>query len=170
MYTVRRETIGLGDAGTAVTVSRMRALIREGGADPMVRLLAQRIVAGVDGRDTARQAGVIRSWLKANFRFLRDPQNVELLHTPEYLLRMLVREGYIQGDCDDVAILGGALGEAIGLKAKIVTVGFDGPTGPFAHVWVELTGPGLGRWVELDTTRSRPDLASMIQRRKDTIV
>lgn len=159
----------MGDAGTGRTVERMRALIRQGGANPIVRRVAQRVVAGVDGRDAARQAGVIRSWLQSTFRFLRDPNGVELLHTPDFLLRELQANGYIQGDCDDVAILGGALGLAVGLAAQIVTAGFEGPTGPMAHVWVELAGPGAS-WQDLDVTRSRPDLVNLIQRKETTRV
>lgn len=151
-----------GDAGTFMTVSRMSALIRKESAFPIVRRLAQRIVAHVGGRDVAGQAEALRSWLNANFRFIRDPVGTELLHTPEFLLRDFDRYGYIQGDCDDAAVLAGALARAVGMRVRIIVAGFTNAKGPYQHVWAEVAPPAGNWWREMDVTRSVPDLEARI--------
>lgn len=88
--------------------------------------------------------------MAARFRFLRDPAGVELVHHPRVLLDRLRKEGYVQGDCDDAAILGAALGKVIGLPARFVVVGFRGPRGPLTHVYAEVSDGS--RWVDLDVT------------------
>lgn len=87
-----------------------------------------------------------------HWRFVRDPTGIELLHRPERLLDQIAAGGYAIGDCDDAAILGAALGKAVGFSARFVVLGFFGPRGPFSHVYTELwTGTG---WRELDITRT----------------
>jgi len=63
------------------------------------------------------------------------------------------QRGVAQVDCDDVAMLGAALGKAVGLRARFVAVAF-GPRGaPYRHVWAEL-GPRTNNvWLDMDTTR-----------------
>lgn len=156
------EGIPANNTGTRITVDRMIELIRKRAYDPSVRQAASRIVAGVDGRQTGRQIATIRKWMANNFRFLRDPRGVEMLHDPVVLLRQFKDHGYIQGDCDDAGILAGTLGRSIGLRGRVVTVSFD-PTGkPFSHTWTDLSD-ALGRsWVQMDVTRSRNDLEKYV--------
>jgi hypothetical protein len=84
---------------------------------------------------------------------LSDPSGVELLHDPVLLLEDIRERGQARGDCDDVAVLGAALGGAMGLSARFVVVGFRGPNEPFEHVWTELYDGTT--WRELDVTRPR---------------
>ena len=92
----------------------------------------------------------IRAFLAAHVRFQLDPLGVELIRTPSYLLRQIEDTGRAEGDCDDVAVLGAALGMAAGIPARYVLVGLT-PGDPFEHVYAEL----LTAWgpVDLDTTR-----------------
>lgn len=84
--------------------------------------------------------------------FVPDPLGVELLATPHYLLTRVRDRQFVSGDCDDAAILGAALGKAVGLPAKFRVLAFGSPQLPFQHVYTLLLV--RGRWANLDTTRS----------------
>lgn len=134
-------------AGIEVTVRHMRRLGRQGASRPDVQRWARDIVGDATGAEAARR---IRAFLARTVRFRYDPPGVELIRTPRYLLRQIAADGRAEGDCDDVAVLGAALGMAVGLPARYVLLGFV-PGEPFEHVYAELVtarGP-----VELDTTR-----------------
>lgn len=84
--------------------------------------------------------------------FQPDPWGLETIReVPEMLQDVAVR-GALQADCDDVAVLAAALGKAVGMKSRLVVFGFEGPRGPFAHVFTELYVGG-GRWADMDVTR-----------------
>jgi transglutaminase-like putative cysteine protease len=76
---------------------------------------------------------------------------------------MIAAQGYARGDCDDVAILGAALGKAAGFPARFVLLGFGGPMAPYQHVFTEI-GTRQG-WMNLDVTRPRhPPIPTKIKR------
>jgi len=146
-------TIGSGDFGTMQTVQRMRRIVNDATGDPLVRSVASRIAIAHSSKFGLLQARGIRAYLDERTVFLRDPAGRELLHTPALLLQTILREGYVAVDCDDVAMLGAALGKAVGLRARFIVVGFSSPTAPFRHIWTELSDPAVTQWVELDVTR-----------------
>lgn len=127
----------------------MHRLARAASIHPLTREVAAALAEGT-GTDGRRQAQRIRSWLRRHIAFLRDPATAELLHDPVSVLLELGRRPRFAADCDDVAMLGAALGLAIGLRARFVILG---DAGGFAHVFTELTDPELEEWVELDITR-----------------
>lgn len=134
-----------GDPGTFFTLALMRELAR---ADaPLLVEVADRII-GTTGNPLAR----IRAFLSERVRFTHDPAGVELLKAPAYQLASIRSRGSTAGDCDDVAILGAALGLAAGYPARFVVLRFE-PEGPYEHVYAELRGPH--GWFELDTTRQQ---------------
>lgn len=140
-------TIPHSHAGIEATVRHMRRLGREAAARPDVQAWAHAIVGDATG---AQAAARIRSFLEDRVVFHFDPPGVELVRTPSYMLHAIEDDGHVEGDCDDVAVLGAALGMAAGLPARYVLLGLT-PGEPFEHVYAELvttTGP-----VELDTTR-----------------
>lgn len=139
-----------GDAGTLATVEHMRALVNDRCAHPRIRDLALRIIG--NAALPQQQIERIRSWLRTHVRFVPDPDVTELLHDPVLLAEWIERDGRVGVDCDDVAMLGAALGKAIGIPARFVVVGFYQPNAAFGHVWTELFD-GYS-WRELDTTRA----------------
>lgn len=149
MPRVEVRTIPEGDAGTLATVRRMRALVIDRCAHPVIRDLAVSLGLGLQ---TSAQASAIRGWLRAHIRFQADPETTELLHDPVLMAQWIRERGVIGVDCDDVAIMGAALGCALGIPTRFVVVGFFEPQAPYTHVWAELFD-GLG-WRELDTTRT----------------
>lgn len=150
--------IGWGDAGVYDTLSLMRGLVVEGlqsfAVVEFARVLAVR--AGV--RRQYVQALAIQSFLRRTWRFVEDDRQTEMLADPQTLLAMFQRHGVIAGDCDEVAILGAALGRAIGLRAEFIVLAFpsDDPNEAdrFAHVYAVLLTDD-DRRVNLDVTRPR---------------
>ena len=144
---VRSYWIPSAHLGTEWTVDHMREIATRAARAPEVADAAAEIVGPASG---ARAAGRIRDYLESNVRFEFDPPGVELIRTPELLLAQIRCHGEAFGDCDDVAVLGAALGLAVGLRPSYVLLAFH-DTDPFEHVYTELatdSGP-----VELDTTR-----------------
>ena len=156
-------SIPRGDPGTLQTVAHMKRLVNESTGVPLVRSTAAAI-AVANGTKGLQQARGIRAYLDERTIFLRDPRNRELLHSPELLLQSILRQGYAAIDCDDVAILGAAVGKSIGLRARFVVVGFSSPAAPFRHVWTELADPAKPVWVDMDTTRPYQVLPATIGR------
>jgi hypothetical protein len=164
---MQQTVIPYGDAGTMTVLANMRSLARAGSLDPLVRATAAHLVMGT-GKDGSLHARLIRDFLAGYTLFLRDPTHAEALHAPRLMLDTIKARGIFQGDCDDIAILGAALGLAIGLRARYVAVGFKSPNAPFRHVWAELSDPRAPSWIELDTTRpNQPFAMSAISRRLD---
>lgn len=137
-----------GDLGTIRTLGIMKRYARRALPDPLLQGAARRILGGAAA--PAAMAAAVRSWLARVFQFQPDPPGVELVKTPRRQLLELERTGRVTGDCDDAAVLGAALGRAVGLPARFVAVGFERGM-PFRHVWTELETPD--GWVELDVTR-----------------
>lgn len=155
-----------GDAGTTATLHKMRRLVNDSLPLPLVRGTAVNIIRQAVPRDRRGQIALIRAFLIERVQFVRDPVGVELLHSPEWLLRDIAARYYTNADCDDVAILGAALGKAVGLKARFIAVAFHDPVAPYSHVWAELFDGD--RWGELDVTRTVQDLSSKGISRRQT--
>lgn len=149
---VMRHTIGFGDSGTMNDLSHMAALIDGGLDSPRVIMAARHLALSGGVRNPTGQALAIRNFLSRVWRFVEDPARRELLRDPDNLLREYEAAGVITGDCDEAAILGAALGEAVGLEAHLVALAFGGDGDVYEHVYAELLTPAGGR-VSLDVTR-----------------
>lgn len=155
---VRVESMAEGWAGLAATLRVMREAVRHALPKPLTRAAAAEIVRGVPASNTGMQASLLRRWLQNHVAFVRDPVEVEYIQTPWFMLEHIALRGFVDGDCDDVAVLGAALGMSIGIRARFVLFAF-GRGQPFSHVFTELlTDAG---WVELDTTRPQGDAATL---------
>jgi len=143
--------VATGDMGTMQTISAMRRLVNMSLVDSIVVQTARSLAAQSMPRDRDAQAYSIQAFLKEHFQFVNDPRGVELLVPPKAMLQTIARRGVVTGDCDEAAILGAALGKAIGIRACFVVLGFRGPRGPLSHVYTVLRGSS--GWVSLDITR-----------------
>ncbi len=140
-----------GYLGTARTVEHIKELIRAGAKDFYVRqraidtLLEKR----VKPKDYLGEIKALFEWVQRNVRYTKDPFRVEVLHSARRMLELRA------GDCDDMAILLGAMLEAIGHPVRLVLVGPD-PLRPrlFTHVYLEVYH--RGRWIPLDPTMPYP--------------
>lgn len=154
-----------GDIGTYITLAMMRGMVMREFLSPYIRLTASEIVAGLGGIDGNEQAHAIREWVDLHTEFLRDPDTVEMLHGPVWQVQRIIDMGRVNVDCDDVAMLAAALGKSIGLRARLVAVGFHSPNAPFRHVWAELRSPRGEQWIDMDVTRPAQGLPATISRR-----
>lgn len=153
---VSRRFIRYGDAGAVDTLGIMGELVNDSLQNPIVVGAARELVTrSAPARDGYRQAIQIREWLARVWRFVDDPTREELLRDPDAMLREYFETGKIAGDCDEAAVLGAALGKAVGLGACFTVLAFDpidGGTGGFSHVFASLL-TGDGRSVSLDVTK-----------------
>jgi Transglutaminase-like superfamily len=141
------------DFGTLFTLLQMRAMVLREFLNPLIRLTATDIVRGLANYQT-EQPNAIREWVEDHTEFLRDPDNVEMLHGPVWQVQQIRQRGKVQVDCDDVAMLAAALGKSIGLRARFVVVGFGNKNAPYQHVWTELASRNVPlTWVDMDVTR-----------------
>lgn len=94
------EWIPDGEAGTRVTLDRMRALVRAGVDDVMVRAAAQRVVyqAGVHPHSLGALKALF-AFVRDQIRYVKDPVGIEQLSTPRRTLEKR------NEDCDGKATL-----------------------------------------------------------------
>jgi transglutaminase-like putative cysteine protease len=118
---------------------------------------ANRIISVVPSRDRVAQIDAIREWLSQHFRFVSDPIGVELLRDPAEAIQRINRGGFTQGDCDEAAMLGAALGMANGISARFRALAFA-RNAPYTHVIADLIDDN-GHWCALDITRPQGFIA-----------
>ncbi len=153
MQGVFATSIPSGDAGTLVTLNYMTQLATQAAVTPMVREVAAAVVQGT-GRDPWLHCRLLSDWVAAHVEFLPDPSVAEALVPPAVAVQRILASGFLQADCDDVAMLAAALGLSIGLRARFVVVAFGSSSdAPFAHVWADLAPPDGGSWLTVDPTR-----------------
>lgn len=136
-----------GADGIRATVDEMVRMTREYRTDPIVRSLAESIVAGLPNHGYWAEVEAIRKWVQRNIRYTMDVFDVETLKTPLALLR----ERF--GDCDDMTTLTGTLLQSIGHPVRYVAVGPEHPEN-FEHVYLR-TKIG-NRWIGVETTEDVP--------------
>jgi transglutaminase-like putative cysteine protease len=140
-----------GYPGTKKTVSHIKRLIREGAKDFYVRQKAIDILLeqGVRPKNYLGEIRALFIWVQNNIRYTKDPFRVEVLHSARRMLELQA------GDCDDMAILLGAMLEAIGHPVRLVLTGPD-PRRPrlFTHIYLEAYCKG--RWIPSDATMPYP--------------
>lgn len=138
-----------GAAGTEAKLRVMRRLVEESVRDPAFRSAALRIVrdARVPERDADGEIRAISRFVRS-MRYQRDPALAELFVEPRTLARLVAAGSPdAAGDCDDSAMLGAALHEALGRRTRFA-VGGDEP-GRWRHVWIEVEHPRRG-WIAVD--------------------
>lgn len=143
-----------GDFSTWLTLWTMRRLVRQSAADRLTVETAHSIVSSCSPRDRRCELDTLRSWLAGRFRFVRDPAEQETLRPPRALLEQLARDGVVSGDCDDAAILAGALTYALGYRPQAVVTGFRHAGAAFQHVYTVVPVDDDGtEWVDFDVSR-----------------
>ena len=131
-----------GAEGTRQTLRIMRELVREWKIHPRLRQLAKKIVQGCPSKNIRCEVSNLHRYVSNTIRYVRDVQGVETVQAPDVTLRDK------SGDCDDQAVLIGALLCSIGHPVRFMAVGFR--PGRFAHVYAETPiGPD---WVAVETT------------------
>jgi hypothetical protein len=143
--------IPTGWRGTQKTVEHVQALIRAGAKDFYVRQKAIDILLEkqVKPKDYLAEIKALFEWVQQHIRYTKDTFQVEVLHSAKRMLELRA------GDCDDMAILLGAMLEAIGHPVRLV---LSGPNplrqDLFTHIYLEVFHKG--RWIPLDATMPYP--------------
>lgn len=135
---------GLG--GTYQTLDFMAAIVRRDGADPGIRRLAERLIQHCNGHNFLCEATALFEFVRDRITYRRDPVDVERVQD----VRRCLESGV--GDCDDKAVMLGALLAAIGIKPRFGLL--SNKRDDFSHVFIEASIPGTG-WITLDPTPER---------------
>src|SRR5262249_7228512 len=110
-----------GYRGTLQTVEHIGDLIKQGARDFHVRQTAIDILLqrAVKPKDYLGEIKALFEWVQQHVRYAKDTYRVEVLHSAKRMLELRA------GDCDDMAILLGAMLEAIGHPVRLVLTGHD---------------------------------------------
>lgn len=140
-----------GYRGTLKTVEHIVDLVKKGAKDFDVRQTAIDILLqrAVRPKDYVGEIKALFEWVQQNVRYTKDTFRVEVLHSAKRMLELRA------GDCDDMAILLGAMLEAIGHPVRLVITGPDPLRHDlFSHIYLEAFHKG--RWIPLDATMPYP--------------
>jgi Transglutaminase-like superfamily len=144
---IDRRRIPSGLEGARTTAAHIGRLIRDGAGDFYVRQKAIDILMerGVPAKDYLGEIDALFRWVQRHVRYTKDPFRIEVLHSARRMLELKA------GDCDDMAIVLGALIKSVGHPVRIVLTGPD-PLRPdlFSHIYLEARHHD--QWIPLDAT------------------
>jgi len=120
---------------------------------PEIRTKALEIIRDVPERDVVGIVEKLFEFVRDRITFRDDPRDVETITTP------LMTLDNRAGDCDDKAVLLGALLESVGVRTRTRTIS-QSPNGNYTHIvlqaWLPVEderGLVLWEWVSLDPAR-----------------
>lgn len=148
-----------GKKGNLQTINVMKKVARERSGHPIIRALALKILSqcNVESQNHLSEAICIGNFVKENVRYVRDPDNIELLTDPLTLVEQLSR-GVAQGDCDDMSLFIATLLLAIGCQPYFRAVRYKADSGHFNHIYVVVYEKDWGK------PRSRVVLDAILKR------
>lgn len=142
----QRQYIPGGNAGTAVTIARMRDLVSQGKRDFRIRKLAISLLQGCEPKNYSCYAQRIFDYCQNQIKYVFDPNGVELVEEPWAIVEAR------GADCDSIVVLLASLLESVGLACEFVTIKADTiRPDEFSHVYLECKVPKAG-WVSMDPT------------------
>jgi hypothetical protein len=138
-----------GEAGTKQTIALMRKLVDQAVSDASFVRFAKDLVRGVLPYNDIGEASAVYESVRQNIRYTKDPVTKEALYPPAELLKIR------SGDCDDIAMLMGAIMIALGYPARLTTISANAADpNEFSHVYLEAeVPPGSGQWIAMDAAR-----------------
>ena len=160
--------------GVRDTVRYMVEFIQVGQTHPDVRNAAISATRDVYPHDYTSELAALYYEACRRVKYVRDPANAEMLHAPHLTLRTGA------GDCDDAAVVVGAMAGAdrrvanpttalgtlsasVGVPVQVVTAGYDSPRGEHSHTFLRAWDSRRKCWIVLDTVAG-PHTAEMIAR------
>lgn len=93
------------------------------------------------------QPSLTRPWAPM-WRYLNDPRHVEMVKTPERMVREILEHGSTVTDCDDTSTAAAAFCLHMGREVELVAMGFAPQQ--LSHVAVRVKEPKTGQWIVLD--------------------
>lgn len=133
---VVNRTIGDFENGNLETVAIMQGIARKASADPRVRQLALNVLQqnSVASHNYIDEARALAQFVQQNVRYVRDPNGIEQLHDPIYMIDQITK-GTAQGDCDDQALLLASMLLTIGAQPFFAIVRFNSTRGAYNHIY-----------------------------------
>jgi transglutaminase-like putative cysteine protease len=151
---LRLHTIRFPYPGMKKTVQVIKKAIQSYKDAPFVRRLALAVTGGIhrnkrnglaDMRDNDAIADAIYDYMVHHVNYVHDPTGIERLQMPDTTIYTGA------GDCDDMAILSGAMLESVGVPSRIRLLG-ETP-GEFSHILIQYQTAN-GRWKSFDPSLS----------------
>jgi hypothetical protein len=136
-HSVHMVSIQSGNAGTRETLVIMRNLA----------LKAKRNATFFEFASSFKNADDVNV-LRDHYRYV--PEEIETLIAPEFNLYYFLHFGEFIGDCDDIAMLYGAVFNVIGIPSRLVAMRTERGNPEFLHVVIEAFEGG--RWKRYDPT------------------
>lgn len=145
--------------GPRDTLDEMRqtALGAEGERSMLVRQFTEWVLRDVHPKDylgeilAVRNCFVQPSPLRPGaplFRYTNDPRHVEMLKTPDKMVREILQHGTCLVDCDDKSCMAATMLLQVGRKVELVAMGFA--PNALSHVAVRAEEPKSSRWILID--------------------
>ena len=166
-------TPGTRSLVTDETVVEMERWAKAEQDHPLVREWAIDACASVDDCRTPgeRAAKAIERVIRERVLYVSGPFNVQLVHTPGFLVGM----ARPSGNCVDMTTLACAMALSVGLNPAVVRVAFSGDPGPdpFEHVVCVIECRGIGGGVAtivLDSTVPEAEVDTLLRRATSTYV
>ena len=75
----------------------------------------------------------IEEWVRGVFVY--QPEQVEIVRTPQFMVREILDQGWFSGDCDDVATFTAAILKTYNYPATFLAIRYSDPS-EFEHVFV----------------------------------
>ena len=145
-------------------VEKISRLVRVGARDTRVINFARSLVPYAGQQTSGGIALSIRNWLNGHWRFVNDPTDKDYYRPALDSLGQYEHDGVIVGDCDDAAVLAGALLRSLDYPVFLDVLAFTDSPRDWRHIyaWV-LTAEGNP--VDYDVTKpasgSVPPVASV---------
>lgn len=93
------------------------------------------------------QPSPMRPW-SPMWKYLNDPRHVELVKTPERMVREIMEHGSTVTDCDDSSTAAATFALLMGREVELVAMGFS--PNQLSHVAVRVKEPKTNEWIVLD--------------------
>jgi hypothetical protein len=123
----------------------------------LVRQFTEWVLRGVQPKDYLGEILALRNvfvqpspWVQGHalFHYINDPRHVEMVKTPDRMVREILEQGSTLVDCDDVTCMLATMGLLIGRNVELVALGFA--VDSLSHIAVRIQEPKTSQWIWCD--------------------
>lgn len=115
------------------------------------------------GLSVHTKIAAVHGFVAQKMSYIRDPRGIELHFSPENIFRRILEGEIVMEDCDSYAGMVLAMLWALGLRARLVIVGYSKPKPlqppmyqhVFAECWQPATKETKARWVIVDPSMGK---------------
>jgi len=135
-------------------LTKMKEVVLQNYQDYFVRMTAMVLLeenSAETERKELKEINHIYKFVKENFRYIKDMKNIELIHSPQYII---MKASFI--DCDDFSILLSSLLMSIGYTCRFRAVAVKGQK--LHHVFIEVLIPKEKKWYSFDAIFKEKEL------------